>query len=112
MKFVTKEEFEKALATLEAATASGQIRYGRYDEEGDEMTSILFGDARTDVHRIVVPSNAVHFVSASVAAKAKLISVRKALSKQQEESNKNQKTIENLESEERKLANLVPTLKE
>lgn len=112
MKFITKEEFDKALATLETAVSSGQVRYGRYDEEGEEMTSLFFGDSAPGVHRAIVPSNAVHFVSPSIAAKAKLVSVRKALTKHQEESNKNQKSLESLESQERKLANLVPTLKE
>lgn len=112
MKFVTKEEFEKALTTLEAAVASGQVRYGRWDEKGDEMTSVLFGDSVIGPHRTIVASNAVHFVTATVAAKDKLISVRKSLTKKREESDKNQKSLESLESEERKLASLVPTLKE
>jgi hypothetical protein len=107
MKFVTKKEFEDAIATLTLAVNNGQVEYGHYDNK-EEMSVLTF----TNIYNNTVPAEHASFVSPFVAAQKQLIQCRNALSERKELANKNAKDLEELETKERQLARLVPTLKE
>jgi hypothetical protein len=107
MKFVTKEEFEKAIITLELALQNGQVRYGRYDDTV-EMNTLLFSVDSMDS----VPADHACFISPLVAAKNRLASIRNKLSKQKEMASQNSRLLEELGKKEQELALLVPILKE
>lgn len=106
MKFVTKKEFDDAVLIVQAALKSGQIidGYGK-----SELDSLLFSNhAIMEQYKL----GQIIFVAPDLAAKDRLHSIRQTLKRQREETNKNQKELEDLESKEQKLAKLLPTLKE
>jgi hypothetical protein len=107
MKFVTKEEFEKALAIVELAVKNGQVRYGHHDNTTE--VEAMFFDGEFDGP---VPPNRVSFLSPYTAAQSKLLVVRNSLNKLRQEHEAKNKSIEELERQEQELMRLVPVLKE
>jgi hypothetical protein len=107
MRFIAKKEFELAVETIELAIKNGQVRYGHHDSTvGVEEVVFVAEGGET------LASNRLSFVSPFVAAQQQLIRVRKSLSDFRTQSELNQRAIEQFEKVEKKLAELVPTLKE
>ena len=109
MKFVTKEEFEKAIATIELAVKSGQVKYGHHDNQL-EVFKLRFNINDTSYDFVEMQS--VSFVSPFVAAQNKLFSLRASLLKAREENKSSAQAVEELEKQVAQLGTLVPTLKE
>lgn len=107
MKFVTKKEFDDAVAVINNALGSGQLidGYGKFP-----LTKVLFG-TDGDVYDVYELSQ-VSFIASDLAIKDKLFNLRKELYKQRENTDKNKKELEILEKEEQKLAALLPKTKE
>lgn len=110
MSFVTKKEFEGAIAILERALKNNQIVYAYNEANAVKMKVLLFSD--NEITFDIFKLSQTSFIAPDLAVKERLHIVRQELKKQQEETNKNQKTLESLEKEEQKLAKLLPTLKE
>src|SRR5271165_408637 len=110
MKFITKEEFDKAVETIELALKTGQVRFGHYNEAQDVMTNLLFCDSNPD--NGVIAYSRVFFVSPEQAIKERLLEVRQILNAQRKESQEKHKTLEDLEKTEKVLAAELASLKE
>lgn len=107
MKFVTKKEFEDAIATLKLATKNGQVRYGHH-ENTEEMTMVVF----SNMDMSLAAAESVIFITPVAAAKAKLFSVRNKLSKNKQAHTEKGKELEALENEANQIATILTTLKE
>ncbi|HXN74972.1 MAG TPA: hypothetical protein VN855_00585 [Candidatus Acidoferrum sp.] len=108
MKFVTKEEFEKAVATLKQAVKNGQVRYGHYDNT-EEMAGVLFSSMG---NMSLVDASHATFVPPATAAQAKLFIVRNRLNRYRQEHSVRSKELEDLEKTEKELAKSLASLKE
>lgn len=108
MKFVTKEEFEKAVATLKSAVKNGQVRYGHYDNT-EEMVGVLFSSMG---NMTLVDAGHATFVPPATAAQAKLFIVRNRLNRYKQEHQTRTKELEDLEKTEKELTKDLATLKE
>lgn len=107
MNFVTKKEFEDALSVIDKALKGVQVVRLLHESDKIELLKITFTDG-TETADV----NQVTFVAPYQAAKDELFKVRRELNKQKENVTKNQKILEELEQQERKLSSLLPTLKE
>lgn len=107
MRFVEKKEFEKALAIVEEAINSGQVRFGHHDNTAAITEAVFVAEGGE-----TATSKQLTFVSPFVAAQTQLAKVRNMLKNTQEISSQTTKALEALEKTERELAKLVPTLKE
>ena len=109
MKFVTKQEFERAIATIELAVNNGQVKYGHHDNQL-EIFKLRF--SINDTSYDLVEMQSVSFVSPFVAAQNKLFALRALLTKAREETKLSAQAVEELEKQVSELGTLVPTLKE
>jgi hypothetical protein len=107
MRFIAKKEFDQAIETIELAIKNGQVRYGHHDNT-IEVVEVAFIAHSGET----VSSNRLSFVSPFVAAQQLLINTRKMLQNVKTQSESTKKTVEELETIEKRLAQLVPTLKE
>jgi hypothetical protein len=104
MKWVTKKEYESALATIERALKNKQLKSMHYDIIAEEVNYAAGQD--------VFDADSISFIAPPEAAKDRLFSLRKQLKEAREKQDEDRKSIEVLESEERKLAQALPTLKD
>jgi hypothetical protein len=109
MDYVTKKEFETALSVLERALRNSQVEERRETFELP-VHRLLFAIGQTNEY--LLAPNQVSFIAPDLAAKNRLYSLRNELKLSREDVAKNQKTLEQLEKEEKTLVALVPTLKE
>jgi hypothetical protein len=108
MKFVTKEEFEKAITTVKLALKNGQVKYGHHDNQ-EEMSLLLIGDADK---LVIVDANHTTFISPFMSAQAHLLKIRAQLNQFRQENEEKVKELESLEKKEKELADIVAALKE
>lgn len=109
MDFVTKKQFEEALAIIDRAAKNGQVIEGRIEEGRMQLPleHLYFGSNPSDIYE----SNQVAFVNPFDIAKNRLYNLQSYLKKQKERASLEQKELEKLEQEEKKLKELLPTLK-
>jgi len=107
MRFITQKEFDQAIEVIELGIKNKQIRYGHHDNtvEVEEVVFIVNGGES-------ISSNRLSFTSPFVAAQQQLLHTRNMLKNAKTQSELTQKTLDELEKTEKKLAQLVPTLKE
>lgn len=109
MKFVTKEQFENALSTLNTAIENGQVVFGRYDHEYLEpMTELLFSGSGTNPE--IIECNKVTFRSPADSAKSKLYNLRQEIAIKKIHTSQSQKEMETLEAQEKNLQNALTAL--
>lgn len=101
---VTKKEYDNALAVIGRALQNKQLKSVHCDIIVEEVNFASGQD--------VFDADSISFIAPPEAAKERLFRVRKLLRESRGKHTEEQKTIEALESEERKLAQLLPTLKE
>lgn len=106
MDFVTKKEYESAIEIITRAVLNGQLALIN-QEDALHITAFMFIQG-FDSYSV----NAASFISPEQAIKARLFEVRKELKRFKEESNCRQKSLDSLESEEKKLMAKLPTVKE
>jgi hypothetical protein len=107
MDFISSKDFQAALTTILKAINAGQVAYVKHDTDKVRLQKLMFvrdEDEYSSAH--------VSFIAPDQAAKERLFELRSELNKRREVLGKNQKDLESLENEERKLAALLPTLKE
>jgi hypothetical protein len=107
MKFVTKEEFDKSVATIQLAVENGQVQSGHY-ENPEEVVQLFFGGKSLDP---VFSVDVVSFVAPIRAAENKLLRIRNKLNKFKEYYNTKTKELEFLEKEEQAISNILTKLK-
>ena len=110
MKFVTKEEFDKAVAVVKNAVESGQVRYNPYNSDEDVMVSFNFKAPGAGASEIT--PGQVSFASPEKAAKDLLIAARKDLEGARKSLNRETSYVEHCEKKEKELSNLLAVLKE
>jgi len=107
MNFVTKKQFEDAVAKINDVLKNGQLVDGYAKIP---LSQLLFATdgANFDTYR----PDQVSFIDTELAIKDKLFNLRKELKKQREDATRNQKALEELEKEEKKLQSLLTVTKE
>jgi len=105
--FVTKKQFEEAVAIIERALKNDQLEILSTHEP--VQTLLVSFEGHNDMS---VPINHATFIPMDLAAKNQLHALRNKLKMQREDSEKNKKTLEKLEAEEKQLLAVLPTLKE
>jgi hypothetical protein len=109
MDFVTKKEYDAAIAVIEKALQCQQLQLINVtSQEKSIIKRLSFEDEGSHLYS----SNAITFISASQAAKDILHQVRKDLKYHKDHSAGQAKIIEALESKEQKLVTQLSTLKE
>lgn len=108
MNFVTKKDFEDAIAVVLAALENGQVVNGQTE---DVMTAMNFLD-RTDQYGYTCTAHQIKLVSPKEAAHRKIFAIREALQQRRSQTAASAKEIESLEQSEKKIAELIKTLKE
>lgn len=110
MKFVTKEEFDKAIATIKLAVDNRQVRYSHYSANEDAMVCFYFSHLYTGGSE--VSPNQVTFASPEKAAKDLLLEARKDLEIARKVLNRETSYVEQCEKKEKELSNMLAALKE
>lgn len=109
MDFVTKEQFESAIALLQKALANGQIVDG---SSKIELKKILFTNDDDNFMGLLCKSGQVAFVAPVQAARNKIHLVRSTLRAQTENATKTRDVVAKLEQELQRLSSLIQTIKE
>lgn len=107
MDFVTKKQFDDAVATIERALKNKQLEISSTHETFETLHVAFVGHAEW-----AAPISHATFVPMDLAAKNQLHNLRNELKLQREDSEKNKKALEKLEVEEQQLIAILPTLKE
>ena len=110
MKFVTKADFDKAIATVELALKNGQVKFGHYADSPDLMTQLLFSDGNID--NGVITSEKALFISPEVALKESLVNIRLNIARRKGSVETESNILEKLEKKEKELVAALAALKE
>lgn len=107
MDFVSKKDFEAAIALIERALKNNQVEEGR---EKFTLKTLLFG-LEGHSEYTTTPKHA-SFIPADMSLKNRLHLLRQELKMTREGLSDRQKNLEKLEKEEQALVALLPKIKE
>lgn len=111
MKFVTKEEFDKAVAVIDMALSSGQVSRALHEQEPYQLNRLIFEQEGDMGGGSQFTASQVSLMAPEKAIQIRLFQLRNDLKKHKFACSDASRVIGNLETLEKELVNALALLK-